>query len=74
MRPCSVGGACAAGPHLLVPSDDGVLRAEVDGGAIRVARSFPATAPFVDGAARLLATREGLAVVTDREIRVLQLQ
>lgn len=55
-------GACAAGPMLLVPTDGGVVRVEVDGGALVVTRRFPDTRPFVSAADDLAAVAGGLAV------------
>lgn len=59
----SARGACALGELLFVPTDDGVLRVEPDGGALRVTRTFPDTEPFVDRGQRLLAASNGLFVV-----------
>jgi hypothetical protein len=58
-----IAGACAAGPHLFVPTDDGVARIELAGGAIVHTRTFAETAPLVGAGDRLARTRGGLDVV-----------
>lgn len=57
-----LGGACAAGPHLLVPTDAGVVRVELERGALVVGRRFPDTAPLVTAADDLTVVADGLAV------------
>jgi len=61
----TVAGACAAGPHLFVPTDRGVVRVEED-----LARwtEFPETEPFVDAGCRLAVGRDGLIVAGRREV------
>jgi hypothetical protein len=58
-----IAGACAAGPHLFVPTDDGVARVELAGGAIVQTRTFPETALLVGAGDRLALTSGGLDVV-----------
>jgi hypothetical protein len=65
----SVGGACAVGEALFVPTDEGVVRVEVDQGAIRRARTFVDTEPFVDRACTLRPVPGGLIVISGQEIR-----
>lgn len=65
-------GALAAGAVLLVPTDLGVVRVERDGGALRPTRTFADTAPFVDGATRLLAGQGGLYAVGAERIHLLR--
>ncbi len=62
-----VGGACAAGPHLFVPTDDGVARVEVVQGAITATRLFAETAPLVSAADRLALSPGGLDVIRRRD-------
>ncbi len=57
-----LGGACAAGPHLLVPTDAGIVRVEIDGGALIVGRRFVETAPLVTAADDLTVVADGVAV------------
>jgi hypothetical protein len=67
------GGACAAGPHLFVPTDEGIARIEVVHGAIAQTRTFPETAPLVGAGDRLALATGGLAVVRARDAVLLSL-
>jgi hypothetical protein len=66
-------GNAAAGPYLFVATDTGVVRVEVRGGRA-TAQTYADTEEFVDGRTRLLAAREGLIAVNDREIHRLRRQ
>lgn len=66
-------GACAVGEQLFVPTDDGLVRVEIDGTSLVVTRAFPDTAAFVDSASRLLVARDGLHVVGRNHITRLTL-
>ncbi len=68
-----VAGACAAGPYLFVPTDDGIVRVEVDAGAIVQTRVFAETASLVCAADRLSLTDGGLLVQRARDVLRLQL-
>ncbi len=68
-----IAGACAAGPHLFVPTDDGVARAELVQGAIVHTRTFAETAPLVGAGDRLALTRGGLDVIRRRDAIRMQL-
>jgi hypothetical protein len=68
-----VAGACAAGPYLFVPTDDGVVRVEVDHGALVPTRVFAETAPLVCAADRLAISDGGLLVERARDVIRLQL-
>jgi hypothetical protein len=68
-----LGGKCAAGNLLLVPTDEGILRVEPDGPRLVKTREFPDTEAFVDAGCRLLAAEQGLYVVDRREIRLIRL-
>jgi H/ACA ribonucleoprotein complex subunit 3 len=68
-----MGAGCAAGDALLVPTDDGIVRVEVNGSGLTQTRAFPDTEPFVDGASKLIAGSDGLYVVDPHEIRRLTL-
>jgi hypothetical protein len=48
-----IAGACAAGPHLFVPTDAGVVRVDVVQGAIVQTRTFAETAPLITSGDRL---------------------
>jgi hypothetical protein len=67
-----LGAGCAAGDALLMPTDDGIVRVEVNGGGLAQTRAFPDTEPFVDASSRLIAG-DGLYVVDPHEIRRLVL-
>ena len=67
------GGACAAGPHLFVPTDDGIARIEVVQGAIAQTRTFPETASLVGAGDRLALATGGIAVARRRDALLLQL-
>lgn len=56
-------GACAAGPHLFVPTDDGVARIEVVQGAIVQTRTFAETAPLIAAGDRLALHPTGLDAI-----------
>jgi hypothetical protein len=55
-------GACAAGPHLFVPTDEGVARIELAHGALAVTRVFAETAALVSAGDRLALSPGGLDV------------
>jgi hypothetical protein len=56
-------GACAAGPHLFVPTDDGVARIEIVQGVIAQTRTFAETAPLVAAGDRLALHPTGLDAI-----------
>ncbi len=64
-------GMCAVGDSLMVPTDEGVVRAEIVGGRaiVEEKKKFPDTEPFVHAGHRLFAGAGGLYVVTRDEIR-----
>jgi hypothetical protein len=68
-----LGGACAAGPYLFVPTDDGIVRVEVAGSAIAVTRVFAETATVVGAADRLALSSGGIDVLRRADALRLQL-
>jgi len=56
-------GACAAGPQLFVPTDDGVVRVELVQGAPAVTRVFAETCGLVGAADQLALHSSGLDVL-----------
>ncbi len=68
-----IGGACAAGPHLFVPTDDGVARVEVVQGAIVQTRTFAETAPLVGAGDRLAISSGSIDVLRRRDAIRMQL-
>ena len=63
-----VNGACATGRMLWAPTDEGLVRVEVDAGRIAKTRTFPDTEPFLDANSRLLLAPDGLYVVREKTI------
>lgn len=68
-----VEGACAAGPHLFVPTDEGVTRVEVVQNTITATRVFAETASIVGTADRLALSPGGLDVIRRRDAIRMQL-
>jgi len=58
-----IAGACAAGPHLFVPTDDGVARIEIAQGVIAQTRTFAETAPLISAGDRLALHPTGIDAV-----------
>jgi hypothetical protein len=58
-----IAGACAVGPHLFVPTDDGVVRVEIVQGAIVQTRAFAETAPLIAAGDRLALHPTGLDAI-----------
>jgi len=67
----SARGALAVGQVLLVPTDEGMLRLEVERGQIVASKMFLATEPYIDAASRLLAGPNGVYVAHERTIHLL---
>jgi hypothetical protein len=68
-----VGGACAAGPHLFVPTDDGVTRVEVVQQTIAATRVFAETAPLVSAGDVLALSPGAIDVLRRRDAIRMQL-
>nr|MBA3501649.1 hypothetical protein [Deltaproteobacteria bacterium] len=68
-----VGGACTVGPHLFVPTDDGVARIEVVQGAIVQTRTFAETQPLVGAGDRLAISSGAIDVIRRRDAIRMQL-
>jgi hypothetical protein len=64
----NVHGRCAAGDLLLCPTDDGVIRVELQNGAPTETRVFSDAEPFVDASCSLIAAARGLCVVSPKKI------
>ncbi len=69
----TIRGACAIGTMMLVPTDLGIVRVEVDHATIVKTKEFPDTEPFVDAGCLLFAAKNGLYVVDRKEIRLLKI-
>lgn len=68
-----IDGACAAGPHLFVPTDEGVTRIEVVQNTIAATRVFAETASIVSAADRLALSPGGLDVIRRHDAIRMQL-
>lgn len=69
----AIRGQCAVGNSLFVPTDDGIMRVEIDHGAIQKSKEFPDTELFVDSATQLFPGQNGLYAVTLHEITLLKI-
>lgn len=58
---------------LLVATDEGIMRVQVEQGQLMVRRLFPETEPFVQMGCQLLAAPQGLYTVGSQTIQLLQL-
>lgn len=67
-------GTCAAGNFLLVPTDEGIVRVEIDQGKLVQTKSFPDTEPFVDDQCQLFAGKGVLNVVHPKQILTLSIR
>ena len=70
----SIHGHCAVNNFLLVATDEGIVRLEAHNGQILKIREFPDTEPFVDHSCYLYPSAQGLYVVTQQKITLLQIQ
>jgi hypothetical protein len=68
-----IGGACAAGPHLFVPTDDGIARIEIVQRAIVETRRFAETAPLITASDVLALSATGIDVLRRRDAIRMQL-
>ncbi|MDJ0533730.1 MAG: hypothetical protein QNJ70_14785 [Xenococcaceae cyanobacterium MO_207.B15] len=66
-------GKCAVGNFLLAATDEGLVRVEPQNGQIVITKKFPDTEPFVDSSCRLIADPQGLYVIKQQEIYLLQI-
>ena len=69
----TIRGKSAVGRSLFAPTDGGIVRVEVDGGIISIAREFPDTEPYVDEASNLFVDTKGIYVVREQSITHLAL-
>lgn len=59
----TIRGRAAVGKTIFAATDEGIVRAEVDGSGVVVTRSFPDTEPYVDEESKLLLDGNGIVVV-----------
>jgi H/ACA ribonucleoprotein complex subunit 3 len=70
----SIHGHCAVNNFLLVATDEGIVRLEAHNGQIIKTRDFPDTEPFVDHSCYLYPCAQGLYVVTQQKITLLEIR
>ncbi len=68
-----IGGACTAGPHLFVPTEEGLVRIEIVQGAITQTRTFSDTAAVVGPGDRLALSPCGIDAIRRRDAIRMQL-
>lgn len=68
-----IAGACTAGPHLFVPTDEGLARIEIVQGAITHTRTFVETAPLIGAGDRLALSPGGIDASRRRDAIRMQL-
>lgn len=64
----TIHGKCAVGRQLFAPTDDGIVRVEMNGPGLEVTRVFSDTSRFVDSGSKLLFGRDGIYVVSSSRI------
>jgi len=69
----NIHGPCAVGNSLLCPTDNGVVKIDLQGSSLVVTKEFPDTEPFCDSGSTLLAGPGGLYVVNPQEILLLKI-
>ena len=65
-------GKAAVGKYLFAATDEGIVRLERRDANIEITRKYPDTERFVDESCHILPGREGLYIVKQREIVLLQ--
>ena len=66
-------GHCAIANWLFVPTDDCLVRIEVQNGQIMITKSFPETEAYVDSGCSLIVASQGIYVIHAQKILQLQL-
>ncbi|EKE30039.1 MAG: hypothetical protein ACD_2C00053G0005, partial [uncultured bacterium (gcode 4)] len=69
----NIRGKAAVGKLIFAPTDDGIIRIELDSGTIRVTKEFPDTAPFLDSDSALHIGKGEIYVVRRHEILSLKI-
>lgn len=67
-------GGAVSHQMLLTATDEGMVRVEVQQGQLTVTQTFPDTEPFVDSSSRLVASSQGVYVIGQQHIDLLQLE
>lgn len=66
-------GKCALGSFLLCPTDEGVVRVDIDQDQLTLSREFPDTESFVDASNQLFPGSGGIYVVTSKKVTLLKI-
>lgn len=69
----TIRGKCAAGNFMLAATDNGIVRIEPTGGTLAITKEFPDTEPFVDSGCHIYPSKNGLYVVSRKEIKLLKI-
>jgi H/ACA ribonucleoprotein complex subunit 3 len=67
-------GHCAVNNFLLAVTDEGIIRLEVQNNQIVKTKEFPDTEPFIDASCQLIPSAQGLYVISQQEIKLLQIK
>jgi H/ACA ribonucleoprotein complex subunit 3 len=70
----AIHGLTALGRMLFCPTDEGIIRAEIQNETIAETQLFPDTESFVSADSRLLVAKEGMYVVNDHDIYLLKIK
>lgn len=70
----SIHGKCPSGKTIFSPSDNGLIRAKIDGDSIVEEIRFPDTEPFIKSNSKIYSSKHGLYVVDEKEILLIQMQ
>jgi hypothetical protein len=66
-------GCSAIANWLFVPTDEGIVRVEVQNGQIMITKTFPETEPYIDSGCYLIVASQGIYVIHSKNILQLQL-
>jgi hypothetical protein len=69
-----ISGACTAGPHLFVPTDEGIARIEIVQGTITQTRTFIETAALIGAGDRLGLSQKPSGIVATRRRDAIRMQ
>jgi hypothetical protein len=69
----NIHGCSAIANWLFVPTDEGIVRVEVQNGQIMITKSFPETESYVDSDCALIVASQGIYVIHSKKILQLQL-
>jgi hypothetical protein len=67
-------GLTVLGKMLFAPTDEGIVRVEIQNDTLSETQQFPDTETFVSSDSRLFVTKEGMYVVNDHDIYLLKIK